>query len=64
MSALGQKQTCASHKPMSALGQKLDIAFLFDDFIGGRDQRPGYFKTKRLSGFEIDDQFKLGCLHD
>ena len=37
-----------------------DIAFLFDDFIGGRDQRPGYFKTKRLCGFEIDPQFKLG----
>ena len=34
MSALGQKQTCAAHKPMSALPPKADIASYFLGVIG------------------------------
>ena len=56
----GRPQLSTPPKPEVCFVPIADIAFLFDDFIGGRDQRPGYFKTKRLCGFEIDHQFKLG----
>jgi hypothetical protein len=40
MSALGQKQTCAAHKPMSAKLPIADIPSLFDQLVGG-DQQAG-----------------------
>jgi hypothetical protein len=39
-------------------------AQLFDHFAGGRLHRQRNGKTKRLCGFEIDDQFYLRALHD
>src|SRR5262245_36313529 len=79
MSALGQKQTCAPHQPMSALppkadmcsatrdvryGPKADIGYLFDHFVGAGEQRWRHGETKRLGGLKIDHQFVLGrCLH-
>ena len=36
MSALGQKQTCAAHTPMSAKVPIADIRPLFDHFIGAQ----------------------------
>jgi hypothetical protein len=38
MSALGQKQTFAAHKPMSALPPIADISLLFDHLVGGYQQ--------------------------
>ena len=32
--------------------------------VGAPDQRVRNGKAERLSGFKIDDQLKLGCLHD
>src|SRR5262245_60140172 len=75
MSALGQKQTYAVHKPMSALppiatsnvtygnvrfGPKADIAFLFDHVVGLRKQRWWDRYAERLSRLEIDHQLVLG----
>ena len=34
MSALGHKQTCAAHKPMSAKCQIADIAVSLDHLVG------------------------------
>src|SRR5215510_13087047 len=49
---------------MSALGQKQTSVSLFDHLVRARLHRRRHADAKRLSGFEIDDQFKLGCLHD
>src|SRR5262245_6533784 len=46
------------------LGPKADIGQLFDHLVRARLHRRGHADAKRLGGFEIDDQFKLGCLHD
>jgi len=32
--------------------------------VGAPEKRVRNGKAERLSGFKIDDQFKLGCLHD
>src|SRR6476620_2480043 len=37
---------------------------LFDHLIRARLHRRRHADAKRLGGFEIDDQFKLRCLHD
>src|SRR5262252_9865763 len=36
----------------------------FDHLVRARLHRRRHADAKRLSGFEIDDQFKLGCLYD
>src|SRR5262249_49154238 len=74
MSALGQKQTCALHSPMSALppkadmcsalahvcfGPKADIRRLFDHRIGALLEMDRHVKAKRLSGFQIDHQLEF-----
>ena len=51
-------------QPMSAKCQKRTSHGLFDELVGVPDQRVRNGKAERLSGFKIDDQFKLGCLHD
>ena len=45
-------------------GPIADIAPLFDYFVGAPYERVGNGDAERLGRFEIDDQFKLGCLHD
>jgi len=47
MFALGQKQTCATQKPMSAKGQKRTS---LDHFIGALLEMDRYVKAKRLGG--------------
>ena len=69
MSALGQKQTCAAQKGMSALHPiadmcgatqnvrlvpKADIASLIDDFVGASDQGRRHGKPERFCGLEVD----------
>ena len=54
MSALGQKQTCAAQKVMSALPPIADIASLFDDFIGAAEHRRWECETHCLGGLKID----------
>ena len=70
MSALGQKQTFAVQKGMSALPPKADIAdsernvrfvpiadirHSFDHLVGAGEQRDGYLYPDRLGGLEIYD---------
>ena len=74
MSALGQKRTCAVHKPMSALCQKRTCtalvkkrtrcAALFNDLVGNGKNARRNCKAERFRGFEIDHQLELGRLHD
>ena len=79
MSALGQKQTCAAQKVMSALppnadmcGAIWDVRFvpiadipaLFDHLIGACEQRRRYLNPKRFCGLQIDDELELRQLQD
>jgi hypothetical protein len=74
MSALGQKQTFAPQKAMSALppkadicsatrdvrfGPKADIAYSITS-LGAGEQRWRQGEAKRSGGFEIDHQLVLG----
>ena len=69
MSALGQKQTCAVQKGMSALppkadmcdatrdvrfAPKADLACLFDHFIGSGEKDCWHSNAKLFRGLEID----------
>ena len=69
MSALGQKQTCAVHWAMSALHPKADmcsatrnvrfvpiadIALLFDDLVGAREQRGRTEKPGRAAAILLN----------
>jgi hypothetical protein len=51
MSALGQKRT---HAPQQVL--------LFNQLIGSREKRGRHGETERLSGLQIDHEFKLWSL--
>src|SRR5215471_3528575 len=77
MSALGQKQTFAMRKGMSALppkatsnatygmsalGQKRTWRTLLNHFVGAGEQRWRHGKTERLGGLEIDGELKFGGL--
>jgi len=70
MSALGQKQTFAPQKVMSALPPKADvcsairhvcfgpiagIAGLIDYLVGAAEQRRGYGEAEHPGGLRIDD---------
>jgi len=37
---------------------------LFDHLIGAADKRQRHVEAERLGGFEVDDEIKLGRLHD
>ena len=69
MSALGQKQTFAAQKGMSAsppkadmcgalahvrFVPKADIASLIDDFVGASDQGRRHGEPERFCGLEVD----------
>ena len=54
----GSKQTCATHKLMSALGQKRTL-MLFDHLVGLREQRRRDFKANDLGGDQVDDQVEF-----
>jgi hypothetical protein len=69
MSALGQKQTFAVHKPLSALLPKADICsalahvrfvpeaditVLFDHLVGAREERGWDSEAERFRGLEVD----------
>ena len=62
MSALGQKQTCALHKPMSALGHKRThvVRKQLDRYSitwwWATERRHG--ESKLACGFEVQDKFK------
>src|SRR5262249_8496088 len=75
MSALGQKQTFAAQKAMSALppiatsiaffgmsalGHKRTSSRSLDHLIGASKQSCWHIKTEGLGGLEIDHQFVLG----
>ena len=79
MSALGQKQTCAAQKVMSALppkadmcGATRDVRFVpkrtlrrsFDQLIGLREQALWHDNADCSRRWQVDDQFELGRLHD
>ena len=80
MSALGQKQTCAAQKVMSALPPKADMCgapsacplsansghsdISFEYLIGKRDECWRDFEAKSLSGLEIEHEFELGRPQD
>jgi len=63
MSALGHKQTCAAHKPISAKCPKRTLRRLFDHVINSRKQLRRQVDPKHSGGLRIDDQLKLGCLY-
>ena len=69
ISLVGQKQTCAAQKVMSALPPKADmcgatrdvrfvpiadIAGLFDHLVGSADHRLWDIQPERLCGFQVD----------
>jgi hypothetical protein len=75
MSALGQKQTFAPQKVMSALPPKADMCgaardvrygpiadmrHSFDHLVGAGNQRRRHGKTERLGGLEVDHKVVLG----
>jgi len=77
MSTLGQKQTCAAQKVMSALPPKADmcsatrdvrlcqkrtLARLFDDLVGASDECVRDVDAQRLGSLEVDGQLDLGYL--
>ena len=74
MSALGQKQTLAHVRVMSALPPKADLdqygrdvrfvpkadfVELLDDFVGDREQLSWDIDAKRSRRLQIDDKFKF-----
>ena len=59
MSALGQKQTCAAHRPMSALCQKRTFGHSFDQLVGALLELRGYVEAERLRRLKIDDQLEF-----
>jgi hypothetical protein len=60
MSALGQKQTFAVHKPMSALPPKADMCVSFDHFVSAGEYGRRHSEAKRLGRFQIEHQLGLG----
>ena len=64
MSALGQKQTCAAHKPTSALCQYRTLRDLFDHLVGAARQGQWNGYAERLGGLKIYDQFDFGNVLD
>jgi hypothetical protein len=54
MSALGQKQTSAHVRAMSALPPKADIRILFDQLIGALLEKWGHVETEQLGCLEIN----------
>jgi hypothetical protein len=79
MSALGQKQTYAVQKGMSALppkadmcgatahvrfGPKADVASLIDDLVGAGEKRRWEGESERFCGLEVDRQLELGRLQE
>ena len=58
MSALGQKQTCAAHKPMSALPPKADIVCDKVRIMNRADLRPDFGRQQTAlfgGGWLMDD---------
>src|SRR5262245_17273272 len=79
MSALGQKQTYASQKAMSALppkadmcgancnvcfGPKAEVTPLFDHLVGQHEEVVWHFDPERPRSGEIDDEVEFGRLLD
>src|SRR5262249_30766758 len=54
-----QKQTCAVHKRMSALGQKRTFCDSLDQFVGALLELKRNVEPERLGGLEIDHQFEF-----
>src|SRR5215510_7725377 len=63
MSALGHKQTCAMHQPMSALHliatTKADMSDSFDHFVGVCKQGRRHCEAECLRGLKVDYHFEL-----
>jgi hypothetical protein len=49
------------HRPIYFALQKV---LLFDQLVGGRQQRFRDGQAERLGGFQVDDELELGRLHD
>ena len=62
LSALGQKQTCAAHKAMSAKCQKRTCHNSLDHLVRAPNGRVGDVEAKRLGGLKVDVQLNLCCL--
>jgi len=56
-----QKRTSELGHGMSALCQKRTSAQLFDHLVGGGEQCGRDRQSKRLGGFEVNDQLELSC---
>jgi hypothetical protein len=59
MSALGQKQTCAAHTPMSAKCQSRTFQRSLDHLVGGLLEMHRHVEAQRLGGLEVDDKLIL-----
>src|SRR5262249_12467269 len=59
-----QKQTCAAHYPMSALGQKRTWPASVDYFVGAGNGGRGNGQAESLGRVEIEHQLKLRRLQD
>ena len=64
MSALGQKQTCAAHSPMSACANSGTFRCLLDQCIHAGEQRGRYGEAQCLGGLDVNRQFELRGLLD
>jgi hypothetical protein len=60
MSALGQKQTCAMHRPMSALGHKGTPAPFYSIISSaGPSRESGVLRPRAFAGLRLIIIFKL-----
>jgi len=50
--------------PQAAVSNRSKATSLFDHLVGEREQRRRHGEAERLGGFEVDDEIKLGRLHD
>jgi len=50
--------------PIPDLSGCSKLSKLIDDLVGAGEERCGNFDAERAGGYQVNDQFKLGRLHD